>query len=296
MASLDFGRRPPTLSKEVTQAVPARLAALDIFRGLCIFWMVLVNNPGDPAHVFTPIRHVEWHGWTLADLVAPGFLWIVGVAVPLAIGKYLDAGLPRGRLQLRILRRSVTLYALEVLIIVILAPHCSACSPVWTDIPVLGILQRIAICYLVAASVFLWSGMRGVVVATLACLGIYIGVLYALTSFYNLADPFARQDNFDIYLHAIVLGPNVNSGQDLVTALTGIVTTLSGVIVGWHLRTNRHLAVRESLIILLISAVSIALGYVLDAWIPINRYLWTPSFVLLTSGISMALFTVLNRL
>ena len=135
-----------------------RFATLDIFRGLCIVGMVLVNHPGDPAQVFAPIRHVEWHGWTLADLIAPGFLWIVGVVVPLAIGKHLTAGLSCGRLQLTILRRSVTLYALGMLIDAIPVLDYLAREAAWAEIPVLGILQRIAVCYMIAASAFLWGG------------------------------------------------------------------------------------------------------------------------------------------
>jgi predicted acyltransferase len=70
-----------------TAPAPRRLFALDAFRGLTVFGMILVNNPGDWGHVYPPLRHAAWHGWTPTDLVFPSFLFIVGVAIPLALGK-----------------------------------------------------------------------------------------------------------------------------------------------------------------------------------------------------------------
>lgn len=271
-----------------------RFATLDIFRGLCIVGMVLVNHPGDPAQVFAPIRHVEWHGWTLADLIAPGFLWIVGVVVPLAIGKHLTAGLSCGRLQLTILRRSVTLYALGMLVDAVPVLDYLAREAAWAEIPVLGILQRIAVCYMIAASAFLWGGLRGVLGATLACVGIYIAVLCAFSSFSDRADPFAPEANFATWFDSLVLGTSLNSGQRLITALTGTVTTLSGIGVGCYIGAGRG-AGKKSLLLVLIGTASLVSGEVLDSWIPINRHLWTPTFVLITSGMSMLLFVALDH-
>jgi len=271
----------------------ARLVTLDIFRGLCIVGMVLVNYPGDPTQVFAPIRHVEWHGWTLADLIAPGFLWVIGVVVPLTIRKNLAAGLSYERLQMMILRRSVMLYALGMLVDTIPALNYLAREAAWAEIPALGILQRIAVCYALAASAFLWGGLRGTLGAAAACIGIYVAALYAFSFFSGHADRFSPQANFATWFDGLILGTSLNSGQGLITALTGTVTTLSGIAVGCYVGTG-HEANKNLLLLALIGTVSLVLGEALDRWIPINRYLWTPTFVLTTSGISMLLFVALD--
>ncbi len=274
----------------------ARFAALDIFRGLCIVGMVLVNTPGDPTQVFAPLRHAEWHGWTLADLVAPGFLWIVGVTIPLAIGKHLNAGSSPALLQLRILRRAAILYAVGALLDSILNLDYLMRETARFEFPVLGILQRIAICYLVAASAWLWDGLPGAAGTGATCLGLYIGIICMFSFTYDLADPFAPKRNFAAWAEGLILGSTFNSSQALVTTLTGTVTTLSGVAMGHYIDRVRSPTSRTSWILLLVGATSIGLGQTLATWIPINRHLWTPSFVLLTSGISILLLIALSYL
>lgn len=272
---------------------PVRVALFDTLRGLSILGMILVNHPGNPAQVFPQIRHAEWHGWTLADLIAPGFLWIVGVVIPFAIGKHFAAGLKRGWQQTMILRRCATLYALGVLVDILTGLSYFIHETALVEIPVLGILQRIAVCYLAAASIFLWWRMRGVISATLAFLGLYIGVLCVFLFLCDPTDPFAPQANFATWTDSLILGVTLNASQGLVTTLTGTVTTLSGVAFGYYLQPIHHTTDQESLTALLIGAWSIVLSEILDTWIPINRYLWTPSFVLFTMGVSMALFATL---
>src|SRR5213596_339533 len=89
-----------------------RLLSLDVFRGITVAAMVLVNNPGTWRAVYPPLRHAEWHGWTPTDLVFPFFLFIVGVAIPLALGRRLSAGQTRADVVVKILRRSAIIFAL----------------------------------------------------------------------------------------------------------------------------------------------------------------------------------------
>src|ERR1035438_2088081 len=98
------------------QPSPARLVSLDVFRGTTMALMVLVNNPGDGAHSYGPLQHAEWNGWTLTDTVFPSFLWIVGVAIALSLGKRMAAGTPRRDLFAQVLRRTAILYALGLLV------------------------------------------------------------------------------------------------------------------------------------------------------------------------------------
>src|SRR6478752_1012120 len=97
---------------EAQPAPKSRLVSLDAFRGLTVAGMILVNNPGTWDHVYAPLRHAEWHGFTPTDLVFPSFLFIAGVAIPLALGKRLDAGEAPSALVPRVLRRALMIVAL----------------------------------------------------------------------------------------------------------------------------------------------------------------------------------------
>ena len=135
------------------QPPASRLLSLDIFRGATMALMVLVNTPGDGAHVYGPLQHADWNGWTLTDTVFPAFLWIVGVAITLSLGKRMAQGTPRSHLFAQILRRAAILYVLG-LIVYVYPLNLSTQR-------LLGVLQRIAICYLIASMIYLTTGVRG---------------------------------------------------------------------------------------------------------------------------------------
>src|SRR6185436_1863283 len=152
-----------------TSSIPSetnRLVSLDVFRGITIAGMVLVNNPGTWEYVYWPLKHAEWHGWTPTDLVFPFFLFIVGVAIPLGLGRRLEEGASRGGLALRILRRSAIIFALGLFLHAV-----PSFDPATIRIP--GVLQRIAVCYLAAALLFLVSGWRAEVVVAAAAVLAY---------------------------------------------------------------------------------------------------------------------------
>jgi predicted acyltransferase len=128
-----------------------RILSIDVFRGLTVAGMVLVNNPGTWGAIYAPLRHADWHGWTPTDLIFPFFLFIVGVAIPLALGRRLEADPRPGRLVPRILRRSAIIFALGLVL------HAVS-NPDLATIRIPGVLQRIAVCYLVAALLFAFTG------------------------------------------------------------------------------------------------------------------------------------------
>jgi predicted acyltransferase len=101
---------------QTAQPAAARLVSLDVFRGGTMALMVLVNNSGDGAHTYGPLQHSEWNGWTLTDTVFPAFLWIVGVAITLSLGKRMAAGVARRTLFLQVLRRAAILYVLGLVV------------------------------------------------------------------------------------------------------------------------------------------------------------------------------------
>ena len=156
-------------------AAAGRLMSLDVFRGATIASMMLVNNPGTWAHIYPPLEHAEWNGWTFTDTIFPFFLWIVGVAIPLSTSRRLEAGQSRAELFRHALRRAVIIFALgfflNSLLFFIDGSLAKLGFSAWlhdylTNVRVPGVLQRIAICYLIAFAIFLRTSIRGQVVWT----------------------------------------------------------------------------------------------------------------------------------
>ncbi len=141
----------------MTPAPPARtterLAGLDIFRGLAVAGMILVNNPGSGDHVWWPLDHAKWHGFTPTDLVFPAFLCAVGFALGLSFPRHLDAAQRRAAWR-RIARRALALFALGLAFALLARPDVA-------HLRIFGVLQRIGLCYALAAAVALWTARPG---------------------------------------------------------------------------------------------------------------------------------------
>src|SRR5438270_11678920 len=141
-----------------------RLVSLDVFRGITIAAMILVNNPGSERVAYWPLKHAEWNGWTPTDLIFPFFLFIVGVSMVFSFGARAKRGASRRDLAAHIVRRGVVLFAIGMLLNGFPNHYQLA------TIRIPGVLQRIAICYLFAGLIALWSGTRSRIVAIAACL------------------------------------------------------------------------------------------------------------------------------
>jgi len=262
-----------------------RLLSLDALRGLTVAAMVLVNNPGTWRAVYAPLRHAEWHGWTPTDLVFPFFLFIVGVAIPLALGRRLSAGQSRSDVVAKILRRSAIIFVLGLLL------HAIPSFDLAT-IRIPGVLQRIAVCYFVAALVFLRTGWRvqaGLVIALL------LGYWAAMTLVPVPAFGIGRLDpegNLAAYIDRALFGPHiwraarVYDPEGLLSTVPAIATTLAGVLSGHWLRTD---ASRSKIVMGLCAAglAAILLGELWNTWFPINKALWTSSYAVFTAGAAL---------
>ena len=190
---------PIAQTSPATGAASQRLVSLDAFRGATIAFMILVNTPGDGRHVYAPLQHSEWHGWTPTDVVFPSFLWIVGVAMTLSMGRSLAAGASRARLFSQALRRSAILFVLGVLVYVY--PGFDLGSQ-----RILGVLQRIAICYLIAAGIYLTTGIRGQIVWIVGLLsGYWLIMAFAPVPGYG-SGRLDVEGNFAHYIDHLVLG------------------------------------------------------------------------------------------
>jgi len=247
--------------------------------------MVLVNNPGTWRAVYPPLRHAEWHGWTPTDLIFPFFLFIVGVAIPLALGRRVAGNEPCGAIVVKILRRSLIIFALGLLLHAI--PDFDL-----ANIRIPGVLQRIAVCYLVASLVFVWPSWRlqaGLAVALL------VGYWAALTLVPvpgfgpGHLDP---QGNLAAFVDRTLLGPHiwraarVYDPEGILSTLPAIATTLLGVLTGRWLRAGRRPEVTARGLFAA-GIAGVGLGELWGLWFPVNKALWTSSYAVLTAGAAL---------
>lgn len=307
MRALQPITEPTSTQSPLGPSAPAagRLVSLDAFRGLTIAGMILVNNPGDWGNMYAPLRHADWHGWTPTDLVFPSFLFIVGVAIPFAQArrlKRLPASTSRGRARTALLpgiiRRAAILFALGLLLASVptrLDPGNGILDP--ANLRIMGVLQRIALCYLAAATLALFVDWRVQALAAAGLLTLYSVLMLAVPVPGHGAGNLTIEGNLAAYIDGRVLGahcyrnppgtPYYWEPEGLLSTLPAIATTLLGVMTGLWLRTNR--AGAEKVAGMMVFGVFAAvLGYVLDGILmPINKGLWTPSYVMLTGGLAL---------
>ena len=259
-----------------------RLASLDTFRGITVAAMVLVNNPGTWSAVYPPLRHAEWHGWTPTDLIFPFFLFVMGVAIPLALGRRLDRGEGRPGVVMKVVRRSVIIFGLGLVLHAV--PEFDLAT---LRIP--GVLQRIAVCYLVASLVFLRTGWRpqaGLAAALL--IGYWAALLLVPVPGFGVGN-LDREGNLAAYVDRALFGRHlwraarVYDPEGLLSTLPAVATTLMGVLTGHWLRAGRRpgVTVRG---LLVAGLAGVALGELWGGVLPINKALWTSSYVALTGG------------
>jgi predicted acyltransferase len=277
-------------SQAEAQALPRnRVASLDAFRGATIAGMILVNNPGSWTHVYAPLRHAEWHGWTPTDLIFPYFLFIVGVAIPFSFARRLESGGDRAALMAHIARRSAIIFGLGLLM---------AAFPTFSDwgtIRIMGVLQRIAVVYLIAAPLYLWLGARGRLAVTITLLLGYWALMTLVPVPGFGAGDLSPEGNLGAYLDRTVLGQEHLWNDDpwdpegLLSTLPSIATTLLGIFTGEWLRRYRsgRAGMRD---LMLTATAAIVLGLAWNEVFPINKQIWTSSYTVFTAGTAGLVF------
>ncbi|MFN4145596.1 MAG: acyltransferase family protein [Runella sp.] len=258
---------------------PNRLLSLDVFRGLTVAAMILVNNPGDWGYVYTPLLHAPWHGCTPTDLIFPFFLFIVGVSIVFASAKQPPS-------LLKIARRSAVLFGLGLLLN--LYPKFE-----FESVRIMGVLQRIGLVFFFCALIYLKTTPKTQVVLLI---GILVGycVLFTFVPIPGIgAANLQPETNIGAWLDRLVLTPahlwktaKVWDPEGLLATLPAIGTGLLGVLTGQWLRTTRPIA--ERMVWLLIAGNAlIVIGLIWDLVFPINKALWTSSYVCYTGGWAM---------
>ena len=279
----------PGVSTSPSARPKERLLSLDVFRGLTLAAMVFVN-----AHIdglgYRPIMHAGWHGWGLADLCFPFFLFIVGVAIPYAFAGRLERGVSRRDLYTHILSRTVILFACGLF---------QNCIPLddhpwfhFSDLRIFGVLQRIALCYLIVSVIYLNVKSRGQAIITASLLVFYFIMLKFVPVPGHGAGILQPDGNWVQYIDLHLMRGHLQSanweGKGLLSTLPAIANTLIGMIVGQHLRSSRP-ALEKVAQFFLTGNVLMFLGLVWSIWFPINQNLWTSSLVLFMCGMSMVI-------
>ena len=264
-----------------------RLESLDAFRGLTIAGMLVVNTPGTWDHVYPPLLHAEWYGWTYTDTIFPFFLFIVGVSMAFSFGRRQAEG-GRRSLLLHTLRRAAIIFgvglALNVLSFFLFHRQ-------YVRIP--GVLQRIGVCFFFAALVYLWRGTRGLLPAAAILLAGY----WALMTFVPVpgygAGRLDLEGNLARHVDVAVLGGHTWKHdpswdpEGLLSTLPAIATTLLGILAGEWLRAGRGWPSKLAGL-LGGGAIAFTLGLVWNVGFPINKNLWTSSYSLAMAGLAAA--------
>lgn len=275
---------------------PPRLASLDIFRGASIAAMILVNNPGDGSKTYAPLEHAPWHGWTPTDLIFPFFLFIVGVAIALVLGSR-SGETGQGALVRKIWRRAALIFLLGLAL-----GWFPYYTVNWERARIPGVLQRIAVVYLVTALAYLRLGARARAILCAALLAGYGAILAFVPAPGGGAGDLSPEGNVAFALDHRVLGahtwryaPGPGDPEGILSTLGAIVSGLAGLFVGDALRGggSRSERVRGMLAWGLAAA---AAGWLIGRVQPINKNLWTPAYVLFTTGAALLLYAPLHAL
>ncbi|MCF6239014.1 MAG: DUF5009 domain-containing protein [Candidatus Marinimicrobia bacterium] len=283
-----------------------RMISLDVFRGLTVGLMILVNNPGSWSHIYGPLRHAKWHGWTPTDLVFPFFLFIVGVAMALSFGKRMEAGADIPALKKKVWSRGAIIIGLGLFLNAfpfnIPVNAQMAANFEFMDIPrrfltirYWGVLQRIGFAYLIGGLIILYlPRTRDRIMA--------VGVLVLIYEFFMRvplvdgwgAGSFELQDNFVRYMDILIFGEAHLYGgtgmpfdpEGFLSSLPAVVTLISGFWLGEYLR--RPIDHQEKLTNLsVIGIILFFMGSLLSLIEPVNKQLWTVSYVLVMDGLAI---------
>jgi predicted acyltransferase len=271
----------------------SRLVSLDAFRGAAIAAMVLVNNPGSYVEVYDQLEHSEWNGLSFADCIFPAFLWIVGVAITFSFARRVEQGSNRGQLLVHVLKRSVIIFALGIFITDF--PFGLFLDPLFSfaTMRIPGVLQRIALCYLLVSMIFFTTRVRGQILWTVGLLALYwmmVKWVYVPGFGEGILEP---EGNLCWYIDSLVLGEHTWRGaivegfdpEGIVSTIPALTTTLFGVLAGHWLRAPRSGQVK-TLGLLGAGIALLAIGFIMDRWLPINKNMWTSSFAVFTAGVS----------
>ncbi|MHB1674737.1 MAG: acyltransferase family protein [Acidobacteriaceae bacterium] len=282
------------IDPRASSGLPAtRLVSLDVLRGITIAFMILVNN-GIQSYAYPALEHAEWNGWTPTDLVFPTFLFLVGVSIVFAFESRLARGASKSSLLIHTFRRASILFALGL--IVNGFPHFPLAT--WR---IYGVLQRIAICFLIASILYLLDRRPGskIVLVVVALLGYWVLLRWVPVPGFGMPGRdiplFDPTHNLGAYIDRHVfpgrLYVGVRDPEGLLSTIPALGTTLLGMLTAMWLRSKRS-AASKAWGMLAAGVLGILLGLLWGRWFPINKNLWSSSFVLFAAGVALVAFSI----
>ncbi len=317
---------PKTLEKPFATAAPAevrapsrRLLSLDVLRGVTIAFMIMVNNNGGPA-AWSQMKHAEWNGFTATDLVFPTFLFVVGVSIVMATRARLARGATRAELARHTLWRAAILFLLGIVVNGFPFFHLQ-------HLRIYGVLQRIAICYLIVGLFYLWDRRVWTKVAVLAAVLVgywallrWVPVPGAVVSLrvtphsWGYSERWVRvpgtpgrnipfldkNENIVAWVDRQLMPGHLyedwpdhdaRDPEGLLSDIPAIGTTLLGLLAGLWV-ASRRLVKTKTLGLAAAAAACLASGYLWSEWFPLNKKMWTSSYVLVAAGWSLAIFAL----
>jgi len=294
---MDNAATPAAAIENPTAAVPPaktkeRLLSLDVFRGMTLVAMTIVNMPGDHGLTYAPLTHVAWTGWTIADLIFPFFIFIVGVAIPYSFAGRVARGDPKGKLVSHILRRAALLFAIGFFMN--WYTNFMGGEPRYhlANIRIFGTLQRIALCYLLASILYLVLKPRGLAITATAIVVLYFILLKFIPVPGHGAGVLVRDGNWvqfiDLHVMPRHMGYGTWESKGWLGTFPATASMLIGVLTGVFLRSSRS-ALEKARSLLVAGNLGILLGLVWSIWIPISQHLWTSSMVLFMGGMAMVI-------
>jgi predicted acyltransferase len=256
--------------------------------------MILVNNGGSGKYSYSQLEHSAWNGWTLTDLVFPSFLFIAGISIVFSNESRMARGESKTTLRLHVLKRAVILFLLGLVVNGFPLFHLGT-------LRIYGVLQRIAICFLFASLLYLWNSRAWIAASTavLALLGYWILMRWVPipgigvpTHSVPLLDP---NNNWVAYLDRKILPGRLYEGvrdpEGLISDIPAMGTILFGVLTGIWLRRPKSLSAKAGGL-LAASISGLLLGSLWNVWFPINKKLWTSSYVLFAAGCTLLLLAI----
>lgn len=266
-----------------------RILALDIFRGITMAAMILVNDPGIETRIYGPLQHAEWNGITPTDYIFPSFIFIVGISIALSITRQLEKGIPKRAILQKIIKRAITLFILGMALSILQKFDLR-------DLRITGVLQRIAVVYFCCSLLLLYTSRKFQV-----RLGIFILITYFLVMTlvpvpgygYAILEP---GKNLAAWVDGLLLPGKLYHGnwdpEGILSTFPAIVTGISGLLAG-YLLLEKTPPERKINWLFFAGLAAFAIAHVWNWFFPINKNLWTSSFVLYTAGLDAMLLAFL---
>jgi len=274
-----------------------RYQSLDVFRGATVALMILVNNPGSWGHIFSPLEHANWHGLTPTDLVFPFFLFAVGNAMSFVMPKLAQG--TDANFWKKVLKRTLMIFAIGLFLNWSPFVKWSEGALVfkqWENVRILGVLQRIALCYFFASVIIYYGKSKWALY-----IGAVILLLYwLLTTLLGApGHPYSLSGYFGNAIDQNILGvTHIYKGEGvpfdpegLTSTLPAIVQVIFGFLVGEYIQNKgKNFEMLSQL--LLTGVILVLAGYIWDFSFPINKKIWTSSYVVYTSGLAMITLSI----